>query len=65
MNKRYTAVFFALAAGSPAFGQVYPTKPVHIIVPAATGGPGGWLAGDGGQFILQRINTLANGEGPL
>jgi tripartite-type tricarboxylate transporter receptor subunit TctC len=39
MNQRYVAVFAALLASTPAMSQVYPTKPVHIIVPAATGGP--------------------------
>lgn len=38
MNRAIAFLAAALCAAS-ALGQAYPTKPVRIIVPAATGGP--------------------------
>ena len=38
MFKRQLGWLLALAAAT-AFGQGYPSRPVRVIVPAATGGP--------------------------
>jgi tripartite-type tricarboxylate transporter receptor subunit TctC len=44
----------AALLAAPAFGQAYPTRPVKIIVPFATGGP----ADNYARFIAQRLTEV-------
>ena len=46
-----TALAGALLLSAPAFGQAYPSRPVRIIVPFATGGPADVYA----RFVAQRL----------
>ena len=51
MRRLCTVLFCALSIGSP-FAQDYPTKPVRIIVPFATGGPADVYA----RAVAQRLS---------
>ncbi len=52
-----TAIGFSLNAIAPSVAQIYPARPIHIVVPAAAGGANDVLARAIGQRLSEAWNT--------
>ena len=53
MLRRSTLALLASALAGPAFAQAYPSKPITIVLPYATGGSADMLA----RFAAQALQT--------